>query len=260
MGSEKVLSWASGGAGWVTIDRPAELNALDLETIREIEAAVLLHDKDESVRAIIITGAGERSFVSGADIASMRSMTPSQAEEFACQGHACMAAIESCRKPVIAAVNGYALGGGTELVLACDIAIASKNAKFGLPEVKLGIYPGFGGTQRLPRIVGAMMARELIFTGRAIDAVEAFRIGLVNRVVSPSKLKDEVMSVVSEIAANGPAAVATAKWLINDGMSLTLKEGLLNEKSNFIEIFQTKDREEGLSAFLEKRKPCFTGN
>lgn len=247
------------GLGWLTINRPAQLNALNMETVGEIAVAVRRMEGDRAVKAIAITGAGEKAFVSGADIAAMQGMTPAQAEEFAEQGHHCMRAIEECGKAVIAAVNGYALGGGTELALACDIVYAAETAKFGLPEVKLGLFPGFGGTQRLPRLVGAARAREVIFSGRVYSAAQALEIGLVNRVFPLNELKDEVTKLAREIMANGPVAVALAKKLILEGMGLPLRGALENERAHFSKIFETKDHREGLTAFLEKRAPAFRG-
>lgn len=259
MNFKNVLIENVEGLGWLTINRPAQLNALNMETVGEIAVAVRQLEDDRAVKAIAITGAGEKAFVSGADIAAMREMTPAQAEEFAEQGHHCMRAIEGCGKAVIAAVNGFALGGGTELALACDIIYAAETAKFGLPEVKLGLYPGFGGTQRLPRLVGAARAREMIFSGRVLGAQQAAAIGLVNRVVPAAELKPEVTKLAREIMGNGPVAVALAKKLIHDGMNLPLKDALENERANFSKIFRTKDHQEGLTAFLEKRPPAFRG-
>lgn len=245
--------------GWLTINRPAQLNALNLETISEITDAIGQMNHDRTAKVVAITGAGDRAFVAGADIAAMREMDSTQATKFATAGHDCMRAIEECSKVVIAAVGGFALGGGTELALACDIIYASETAKFGLPEVKLGVYPGFGGTQRLPRLIGAAKAREIIFSGRIFDAAYAYEIGFANKVVPLAKLKEEVSKLAREIMANGPVAVALAKKLILEGMSLPFSQALNNEQAHFSKIFETSDRIEGLTAFLEKRPPCFSG-
>ena len=256
---KNILVETKDNVGLIIINRPKVLNALNLETIGELENAVTHLDGEKDIKVLVITGANDKAFVSGADIAALREMTPSRADEFSEHGHRCLDTIERCSKPVIAAVAGYALGGGTELALACDIVIAADNAKFGLPEVKLGIYPGFGGTQRLPRLIGAGRARELIFTGRNIDAREAYEWGLVNHVYPADRLRDETMKLAAEIAGNGPIAVTAAKRVINEGLGQTVAEGLENERAQFSTLFSTKDCAEGLSAFLEKRRPAFKG-
>ena len=256
---KNILVEKSEMLGTITVNRPAVRNALDLVTLGEIEAAMKEMAGNAALRVVIITGSGEKAFVSGADIAAMKEMNSGEACAFATAGHHCMRAMEECGKPVIAAVNGFALGGGMELALACDFIIASERAMFGLPEVKLGLYPGFGGTQRLSKLVGLARARELIFTGRMIDAREAMTIGLVCKMVSNDALLDEVHSVAREIAANGPFALAFAKRLINHGRGLSFGKALEEERGGFELLFKTKDRIEGLGAFLEKRKPKFTG-
>ncbi|MFH0799943.1 MAG: enoyl-CoA hydratase-related protein [Pseudomonadota bacterium] len=254
---KNIIVEKDGSTCTITINRPEVRNALNLETVGEIGAAVKQAGGDKGARAVIITGSGEKAFVSGADIAAMRDMKEAEAKRFAEAGHACMRAIESCPKPVIAAVNGFALGGGTELTIACDIAFAADTARFGLPEVKLGLYPGFGGTQRLPRLIGSMRARELIFTGRIIDAREALEWGIVSRVVPQAELMPEARKLAAEIAGNGPVAIAAAKSLVVRGMNLGLESALDNERIEFARLFTTADRIEGLTAFLEKRKPNF---
>lgn len=254
---KNVLVEVKGQTGIITINRPKVLNALNLETVAEIEAAVKQMGANEQVRVVIITGSGDRAFVSGADIAAMKEMSVKDAAQFASTGHSCMNAIGALSKPVIAAVNGFALGGGTELAIACDIIIASENAKFGLPEVKLGLYPGFGGTQRLPRLIGNAKASELIFTGRIINAKEAFDFGIINRILPLDALMNEAMKIADEIAANSPVAVSKAKRVIRDGLAKNLPDALENERANFASLFETNDRVEGMSAFLEKRKPNF---
>lgn len=241
----------------ITINRPKVLNALNLETVNELHEAVKAADEGNDIRVIVFTGAGDRAFVAGADISGFPAMGKTQALAFAEAGHGLMNAIESAKKPAIAMVNGYALGGGTELALACDFIYASTNAVFGLPEVSLGIFPGFGGTQRLNKAVGMNNARELIFTGRKIMADEAFRIGLVNKILPPHELWQEVQKTAQEIISNGPNALALVKHVVNMGASLPLREGLDIEKTKFAECFLMPDMKEGVSAFLEKRKPRF---
>lgn len=247
------------GIGILTINRPKALNALNTKTLLELRNMLLKIEKDKKINVLIITGEGEKAFVAGADIGEMRKKNPLKAMEFAKLGQGVFSQIENLSAPTIAAVNGFALGGGTELALACDIRIASENAKFGQPEVNLGVMPGFGGTQRLPRIVGKGIASELIFTGEIIDANEAFRIGLVNKVVKPDKLMDESKSFARKIMSKGLVAVKLAKSAINQGMNVDLASGLKIEAEAFSICFSTKDQKEGMTAFLEKREPKFKG-
>ncbi len=256
---KNILIEQGEGVGILKINRSNVMNALNLETLREMSVGIKKLEDNREVKVIVITGAGEKAFVAGADIAAMKEMSLDDADEFSDQGHHVMSTIESCTKPVIAAVNGFALGGGTELALACDFVYASDNAKFGLPEVKLGIFPGFGGTQRLPRMIGFALARELIFTGRMITAKEACEYGFVNKVVAPDQLMNEVMKVAKEIAANGMLAVGFAKHAINVGGGREFEKGLELERENFFSCFKTEDRIEGMTAFLEKKKPNFKG-
>lgn len=256
---KNILTETLGLIGMITVNRPKVLNALNLETIGELELAIKRMDDDDGTRVLIITGAGDKSFVAGADIAAMREMNEHQAAEFAEQGHRCMNSIGLCAKPVIAAVNGFALGGGTELAISCDLILASENAKFGLPEVKLGLYPGFGGTQRLPRLIGAARAKELIFTGRIIDAKQAYEWGLAGRVFPAEGFMDHVIRLANEISENGPIAVSMAKMVANEGLGMHLADALKNEQDHFSKLFATKDHIEGMTAFLEKRRPAFKG-
>jgi enoyl-CoA hydratase len=243
--------------GIISMNRPSALNALNSETLSDLKTAVKAMGEDPEVSVIIITGTGEKAFVAGADIKEMQDMTPLEARTFMHFGQRVFSDIDNSPKPVIAAVNGYALGGGCELALSCDIILASESAKFGLPEVTLGIHPGFGGTQRLPRLVGAAKAKEMIFTGEMIDATEAKAIGLVNKVVPPDKLMDEAKDLANKILKNGQIAIRLVKSAINAGLNVPLDKGLAYEAETQGLAFATEDKSEGLAAFLEKRKPNF---
>jgi len=247
-----------GGVAVLTVDRQEKLNALDGQVIEEIGQA-LLELESEGPRAIIVTGAGERAFIAGADIRAMSVMDPIEAKRFSEIGHAAMALLDRSPIPTIAAVNGYALGGGCEVAIACDIRIAAENATFGFPEVGLGILPGLGGTQRLPRLVGPALAKELIFTGRRIGAEEARGIGLANRVVGQGEALDAAKEMAAEISANGPLAVRYAKAATNRALDVDLISGLEFEADQFALLFATEDAREGMNAFGEKRKPRFEG-
>jgi enoyl-CoA hydratase len=242
----------------LTIDRQEKLNALDRQVVEEIGQA-LLELESEGPRAIIVTGAGERAFIAGADIRAMSVMDPLEAKRFSEIGHAAMALLDRSPIPTIAAVNGFALGGGCEVALACDIRIAAENATFGFPEVGLGILPGMGGTQRLPRLIGPALAKELIFTGRRISAGEAREIGLVNRVVDEGEALNTARELAAEISANGPLAVRHAKAAANRSLDVDLISGLEFEADQFALLFATEDAREGMNAFGEKRKPQFEG-
>jgi enoyl-CoA hydratase len=250
-----------GAIAIVTIDREPVLNALSSRVITELTHLVGELEISEEVRVVILTGAGDKSFVAGADIAEMLGMTPVQAAAFAQMGGALGAEIEASEKAWIAAVNGFALGGGCELALACDFIHASDRAKFGQPEVKLGVIPGFGGTQRLPRRVGVAKAKELCMTGDAIDAAEALRIGLADAVWPHAELMDKVRALATRIADNGPLAVAEAKRMIHLGQSMPLDQALVLEQRSFGLLFDTADQREGMSAFVAKpkRKAVFKG-
>ena len=247
-----------GGIVTLTIDRQEKLNALDPQVVEEIGQA-LLEVESEGPDAIIVTGAGEKSFVAGADIAAMSEMDPIEAKRFAEIGHAAMALLDKSPVPTIAAVNGFALGGGCEIALACDIRIAAENALFGFPEVGLGILPGMGGTQRLPRLIGPAFAKELIFTGRRIGAEEAKEMGLVNRVVPEGEALATAGEIAAEISANGPIAVRHAKAAANRSLDVDLISGLEYEADQFALLFATTDAKEGMGAFIERRKPEFEG-
>jgi len=245
------------GIAILKINRPKVLNALNRATLLEIQRALKELEKDPEIRVLIITGEGEKAFVAGADISEMAPMNPKEALEFSKLGHETLSLIEEFPSPVIAAVNGYALGGGLELVLACDIILASENARLGLPEVTLGICPGFGGTQRLPRLIGKARAKELIFTGEMIDAKKAYEFGIVNKVVPQDKLLDEAKEIARKIAKNGPLAVRAAKRLVEKGLETSLRSGEAMEIEAWANLFATEDQKEGMKAFLEKRKPEF---
>jgi enoyl-CoA hydratase len=246
------------GIAILTIDRQEKLNALNPQVTEEIGQA-LLDLGSEEPRAIIVTGAGERAFVAGADIAAMNEMDPLTAKNFAETSNAAMALLDRSPIPTIAAVNGYALGGGCEIALACDIRVASENAVFGFPEVSLGIIPGMGGTQRLPRLVGPALAKELILTGRRVNAAEAKEMGLVGRVVPQGEALSAARELAAEISANGPVAVRHAKAAANKALEVDLVSGLDYESDQFALLFSTHDAKEGMRAFVEKRKPSFEG-
>jgi len=240
--------------GIIKMNRPESLNALNIETLGEIRDAVTLLNTDDDVKVLIFTGEG-KGFIAGADIKQMKDMNEDEAREFCNLGQKIFDIIENLDKPVIAAVNGFALGGGCELAMACDIRIASENAKFGQPEVNLGIIPGFGGTQRLSRLVGKGIAKELIFTGDMIDAPTALRIGLVNKVITAENLLDETIGIAQKIASKGPAAILIAKSVINRGSDTDLTKGLAIERDGFVQCIASGEAKEGMEAFVEKRKP-----
>ena len=241
---------------WIKINKPESLNALDENLISELKYAFETTGKDDEVSVIILIGEG-KAFVAGADIEQMSSINPNRAREFANHGMELMTYIENLEKPVIAAVNGFALGGGCELALACDLRIASSKAKFGQPEVGLGITPGFGGTQRLSRLIGSSNAKLLIYTGNIIDANEAYRMGLVNSVVEPDLLISTAEELASNIASKSQMAVKYSKTAINKGIQTDIDTGLEIEKNIFALCFASQDQKEGMTAFLEKRKPNF---
>ncbi len=244
---------------FITINRPDKLNALNDQVVEELAQAAERVATEDGIRGAIITGAGSKAFVAGADIGDLAKQGPFDGKARALRGQAMLRRFETCGKPVIAAVNGYALGGGCELALACHIRIASDNAKFGQPEVKLGIAPGYGGTQRLPRLVGRGHALHLILTGEVIDAPEAYRIGLVNKVVPAGELAGEAEQALRGILSMGPLAVRLALEAVDRGFDMSLEEGLLLEANHFGLLAATRDMKEGLTAFLEKRAPKFEG-
>jgi len=243
----------------VTINRPRALNSLNTETVRELLCLFSGLGENPEVDVVILTGAGSKAFVAGADIAAMQQFDPQAGREFARLGHRLLNLIEKLPQPVIAAVNGFALGGGCELAMACDIRLAADSAKFGQPEVSLGIIPGFGGTQRLPRLVGKGRAQELLLTGDMLDAAEACRIGLVNRVVPADELLPAARAMAAKIAAKGQVAVRLAKEAVNNGLELDLDRACQYEIELFSLCFASGEPQEGMAAFLEKRPARFQG-
>jgi enoyl-CoA hydratase len=243
----------------ITVNRPKSLNALNPATVGEMKAAFEEVSNRKDVGALLLTGAGDKAFIAGADLAEMKAFTPMQALDFALLGQTVLSFIEQMAQPVIAVVNGFALGGGCEVAMACDLILAADTAKFGQPEVTLGIIPGYGGTQRLPRLVGRNIAKELVLTGDMITAQRACEIGLVNRVYPAAELMEAAREMAARILSRGPLAVRTAKMAMNRGLDLDLGNACALEASLFSAGFSTADRAEGITAFLEKRKPRFTG-
>ena len=247
------------GLAFLTINRPDKLNALNHQTMQELKAAFESFAADDSVKAVIVTGAGDKAFVAGADIGEIQALDAASGEKFCLEGHAIFTLIETLPKPVIAAVNGFALGGGCELAMACHIRLASEKAVFGQPEVKLGITPGYGGTQRLPRLVGKGKAMQMVLSGGMVKAADARTFGLVEEVYPPEELLAKAEELARIIMNMGPVAVATAIRAINEGLQLPLDEAKKLEARLFGEVCATADMKEGTTAFLEKRKPNFTG-
>jgi|Wag4MinimDraft_11_1082651.scaffolds.fasta_scaffold05408_2 enoyl-CoA hydratase len=243
---------------YITIDRQKQLNAINRDIMDEL-TDIVGSVRTSDVRAVILTGAGEKAFVAGGDISEMKDKNAVEAKEFAENSHKLIQTFRECPVPVIAAVNGYALGGGFEIALACDFIYASKNAMFGFPEVKLGIIPGFGGTQLLSRVAGPNVAKELIFSGRFIKAEEAAALRIVNKVTEPENLIAETEKYIKEVAARGPLAVSLAKQTIDKGFNLSLDEALTIEATSFSILFSTKDQKEGMKAFFDKKDPEFRG-
>lgn len=257
--ADLVLVARSDGLATLRLNRPRALNALDPDTLHALGAAIDAIDADETVRAAIITGAGEKAFSAGADVAAMAAMGPTEGRAYASLGHEALARVDDCRVPVVAAVNGVALGGGLELALACDLVVAAEHARVGLPEITLGIIPGFGGTQRLVRRIGLARARELIYLGNMVGAADALRLGIVDRVVPRERLPDEAAELARELAKRPPVALRQAKRATRAAMETALEAGLRLEIEAFAATFASEDRVEGLRAFLEKRPPRWKG-
>jgi enoyl-CoA hydratase len=247
------------GLALITINRPEKLNALNQTVISELGEAFRMAREDPSVKALILTGAGEKAFVAGADISELASLDPIEAERLSRRGQEIFRTLETLRKPSVAAINGYALGGGMELAMCCTIRIASPNAKLGQPEVKLGIVPGYGATQRLPRLIGRGRALELLLSGEPVDAAEAHRIGLVNALAPQDQLLDTARQWARKVIANGPLAVALTMESVDAGLDGGLQTGLRFESMAFGLTAASEDRREGTAAFLQKRKAVFTG-
>lgn len=256
---ENILFEKKDYVATITVNQPQTLNALNTKTLKELEAAVEMIEQDKDIRAFIITGSGPKAFVAGADIHELDNMTPSDGLVFMDLGQKVFNRIENGTKPSIAAVNGYALGGGCELSMCCDIRIASENARFGQPEIKLGNLPGWGGTQRLTRLIGKGRASQMIFTGEFMKAEEAECWGLVNKVVPLENLLEEAMELAQKIASKGPIALKEAKRAINEGVNHGIETGLLVERYGVAICLTTQDQKEGTAAFLEKREPHFAG-
>ena len=255
-----ILFQIEEGIATLTFNRPKALNALNSELLDEMSRTLDAIAANEDVRVLILTGSGDKAFVAGADITELARCNALQAKVFATKGQNVISKLQCLDIPVIAAVNGFALGGGSEIALACDFIIAAENAKFGLPEITLGIIPGFGGTQRLPRLIGSNMAKEMIFTGKMISAAEAQSIGMVNRVVSADALMTDVMNTAKAIYQKGKVSLRAAKQVINAGLNVDLKTGCRMEVDAFALCMASEDAKEGTTAFLEKRKAIFKGS
>lgn len=254
-----VLREASDGVAHVIVNRPDKLNALNSAVIEGLHVELLAAGEDPDVRAVVLTGAGEKAFVAGADIAEMSAMTPVEAQRFSRRGQALGALIDSLGKPVVAAVPGFALGGGCELAMMCHLRVAGEKAKFGQPEVGLGLIAGFGGTQRLARLVGEGRALDLLLTGRMIDAQTALAWGLVNQIAEERTAREAAHAMAAEIATKGPRAVELSLRAVRGGLQMPIEQALEHEASLFGVVFSTEDMREGTQAFMDKRKPDFRG-
>jgi len=260
MAYENILLEVEKNIAKITFNRPKALNALNQALLEELDKALDEIEKDEDVKVLVLTGAGDKAFVAGADITEINKLNSLEAKFFCKKGHDVMARLQDISIPVIAAVNGFALGGGSEMALSCDFIYASDTAKFGLPEITLGIIPGFGGTQKLPRLIGKNLAKEMIFTGKMLSATEAKDAGLVNQVLPLEELMDSVMKVASSIAKKGRVSLRAAKYAVNTGMDVDLATGCKIEIDSFALCMDSPDAKEGTSAFMEKRKAEFKGS
>jgi enoyl-CoA hydratase len=256
---ENILLEKKNSIAYVTVNRPKVLNALNMATMEELRAAFTDIKNDATIRVAMLTGSGEKAFIAGADIGELSKQDPVGAKQYTHRGQSVLDLIENLGKPVIACINGFALGGGCEIAMACTMRLASENAKFGQPEVKLGIIPGYGGTQRLPRLVGKGIAMQLVLAGEMITAQEAHRIGLVNEVTAPADLIPRAEAIAQNIIANAPLAVQYSIEAINQGLEMTQAQGLYLEATLFGLACATEDKKEGTSAFLEKRPAQFKG-
>ncbi len=256
---ENILFTVEEGIATITFNRPKALNALNGALLDEFAAAIDEIEKNEAIKVLILTGQGDKSFVAGADITELATFDSLKGKLFSKKGQGIIGRLQEIAVPVIAAVNGYALGGGSEMALACDFIYASENAVFGLPEINLGIIPGFGGTQRLPRLIGSNLAKEMIFTGKMLPAADAEKLGLVNSIFPADVLMDEVFKTAKTIASKGRAALRAAKQAVNNGLNVDLATGCNIEVDAFAVCMASEDAKEGTSAFVEKRKPQFKG-
>lgn len=247
------------GVATITLNRPEALNAFSKEVVEEVLHALEDAKTDENIRVVVLTGAGEKAFSSGADIKAMAGMTVLKARELSLMGEKLCLSFENFEKPVIAAINGYALGGGLEVAMACDLRIASETARMGQTEINIGFIPGWGGTQRLTRLIGRTKAKELVFTGKMIDAKTAEQLGILNMIVPPDKFRESVRQFAQDLASKAPLAVRVAKALINKGADISLDSALALEREGFCVVASSEDLKEGVSAFTEKRKPVFRG-
>lgn len=256
---ESILTKKEEGIGWITLNRPHRLNTLTADMIDEIHSALDGFEEDREIKCVVFTGAGDRAFSAGADVTAFTGLTPTTAVEASVKGQTLFSRIEKLSKPVIASLNGYALGGGLEMAIACDFRVASENAELGQPETKLGLIPGWGGTQRLVRVIGLAKAKELIMLGERISAEEARSIGLINKVVPKEKLYEETVALAKKFVEGPPIALRLAKEMLNFGTQVPLEVGLKLEAEAFGIVLSTKDVMEGVSAFMSKRKPEFKG-
>jgi len=257
--NDTVLSATADGVTTLTINRPDKYNALNQQVIKALARAIKACGEDTATRVVVLTGAGDKAFVAGADIGELQQLDAGQAERFVQRGHALMESIENLGKPVIAAINGFALGGGCELALACTLRVASEHAQIGLPEVTLGLLPGYGGTQRMSRLVGRGRALDLMLTGEPVSAAEAHAMGLVSRVFPAGEFDGAVTKLAGKLAKGAPLAMRSIIHAVGEGADLQLQAGLAEETCQFVGICQTEDMREGTSAFLEKRRPDFKG-